>query len=713
MTRDKRQRFQDARRKIDVRHHNGSLFQKIVFILLILLGVGLLFIAAYLLLDRPQKTVQEETGSSIAEIEGYKLDESSETVAQRMEQEKEESSNATAQNGATKQGQMSPPPMQERVTFGYDINTTQEIHEEKVQKILSNIGVTESKELATQIVAAGRQTRFDPIFITALINHVSAFRKNSKSPLGRIGLLQIHPKALSFFSQNLGLKDLGEEKLFDVDYNLQTGLAMLRYLFNSSAKDMRLAIMASYWGEGEKLRIINVQEKVPAKVWQFATDVLKTYEYWKQDTPDSMKLFVPVRQTESSESVRRYPTDKDVIEKMLQQLPANNLVENKADLVKLILKHTTANQTDPLLISSLIEVLSKFNSQYVSEDGKVGLMQISPKKGDYIAKICQKKWKGEAALKDPDYNLSMGVAYFEFLQTKIFGSKKGYAILSYIWDPREFLQAIKTKKEIPAKFQKQLKLILERYKQLVEEKKTPLPEKRKIENPTADLIYLEELEKPELPIFEEDSIESNFDEEWGPNTLPKNEKPVAFESDVARISYIIKMYGLEEKDATRIARHIVMSAFRGNMDSLLVAAIVKEQSNFYWYAHTKKPVERIGLLQLTEAEGERMAKRSRVSWAGKGGLKDPEFSLRLMVSYVTLLRRIFDNNDRYVLSAFFWGLDDFAKLYRAKRVERVPENIKRKVNSVINTYNSWKKLYTVEKKKKKQVGRKKIIFPKL
>ena len=70
---------------------------------------------------------------------------------------------------------------------------------------------------------------------------------------------------------------------------------------------------------------------------------------------------------------------------------------------------------DKSLALSIIYVESKFNKNATSSKGAVGLMQIMPKTANFV---CKKYGIGSGNLKNVDYNVTVGVAYLNYLFDK-------------------------------------------------------------------------------------------------------------------------------------------------------------------------------------------------------------------------------------------------------------------------------------------------------
>jgi hypothetical protein len=58
---------------------------------------------------------------------------------------------------------------------------------------------------------------------------------------------------------------------------------------------------------------------------------------------------------------------------------------------------------------------STFNPQAISEQGKVGLLQINPAEGEAMAKEAGAAWEGAEGLKDSAYNLQLGLSRLKTL----------------------------------------------------------------------------------------------------------------------------------------------------------------------------------------------------------------------------------------------------------------------------------------------------------
>lgn len=72
---------------------------------------------------------------------------------------------------------------------------------------------------------------------------------------------------------------------------------------------------------------------------------------------------------------------------------------------------------DSKLVASLINAESSFNPEAISTSGAIGLMQILPSTGEYIASILGEDYKA-INLKDPTTNIKYGCFYLNYLSKK-------------------------------------------------------------------------------------------------------------------------------------------------------------------------------------------------------------------------------------------------------------------------------------------------------
>lgn len=113
------------------------------------------------------------------------------------------------------------------------------------------------------------------------------------------------------------------------------------------------------------------------------------------------------------------------------------------DLARVIIEQATSHAFDPLIIASIIKTESAFKRKAVSHKGAKGLMQLMPATAKYIADVRGIEWKGLSALNDPDYNLLLGISYFDYL-LDMFDNDVELALMAYNWGPGNIQRVMKS-----------------------------------------------------------------------------------------------------------------------------------------------------------------------------------------------------------------------------------------------------------------------------
>jgi soluble lytic murein transglycosylase len=81
-------------------------------------------------------------------------------------------------------------------------------------------------------------------------------------------------------------------------------------------------------------------------------------------------------------------------------------------------------QLDPLVVTAVIAGESSFNPRAIGSVGEIGLMQVRPETGQWIARMLHWRWQGRSSLLDPITNIRYGTAYLSYLRQ--FFRDKGY-----------------------------------------------------------------------------------------------------------------------------------------------------------------------------------------------------------------------------------------------------------------------------------------------
>lgn len=131
----------------------------------------------------------------------------------------------------------------------------------------------------------------------------------------------------------------------------------------------------------------------------------------------------------SKSAVSRFGNDLSLKEKV-HSIVGNKLSKKnqkiKEIVARTILEEATKHELDPMFVSAVIEGESSFNPNAKGPVGEIGLMQIRPSTGKWIAKREGIKWTGKNMLKDPAMNIKLGTAYLAFLRQQFDGHGQLY-----------------------------------------------------------------------------------------------------------------------------------------------------------------------------------------------------------------------------------------------------------------------------------------------
>lgn len=141
--------------------------------------------------------------------------------------------------------------------------------------------------------------------------------------------------------------------------------------------------------------------------------------------------------------------------------------QKKVDkIAKAILVESNKYNIDPVFIASIIKTESSFNPLAKGTSGEVGLMQLMPKTGEYIAKkIKLNKYKGADTLRDPVKNIKIGVAYINYLRQKFDNTAYKY-VPAYNMGPGNVIKSLNRQEKPKIYSSKVLKYYESFYRQI-------------------------------------------------------------------------------------------------------------------------------------------------------------------------------------------------------------------------------------------------------
>ncbi len=102
-----------------------------------------------------------------------------------------------------------------------------------------------------------------------------------------------------------------------------------------------------------------------------------------------------------------------------------------------------------------------------------------------------------------------------------------------------------------------------------------------------------------------------------------------------------------------LAFKIISESYIANEDPFFVAAMVFSESSFRTHARSK--VGARGLMQIMPKTGEYIARKINYQWKGLHTLDNPTVNLRLGISYIQYLKKMFSGNTNKMLIAYNWG----------------------------------------------------------
>ncbi len=96
------------------------------------------------------------------------------------------------------------------------------------------------------------------------------------------------------------------------------------------------------------------------------------------------------------------------------------------ELTQTLIAESRKMEFDPIFILAVIRTESQFNPNAKGSAGELGLMQILPPTGEWIAKKYRFEWQGDRTLYDPVTNIQIGIRYFDYLRSQFDGTAYNY-----------------------------------------------------------------------------------------------------------------------------------------------------------------------------------------------------------------------------------------------------------------------------------------------
>jgi len=125
--------------------------------------------------------------------------------------------------------------------------------------------------------------------------------------------------------------------------------------------------------------------------------------------------------------------------------------DERLSLARCIVRESRRHQLDPALVLAVMHVESRFDTFAVSEKDAMGLMQILPSTGAWLAPQVGVTWYGPQTLFDPEANVRIGVAYLRQLSDRYDG-RIATALAAYNWGPGAIDRFIARGRPLPQEY---------------------------------------------------------------------------------------------------------------------------------------------------------------------------------------------------------------------------------------------------------------------
>lgn len=348
---------------------------------------------------------------------------------------------------------------------------------------------------------------------------------------------------------------------------------------------------------------------------------------------------------------------------------------------------TKANQygLDSDLVFALIAAESGFKSDAVGENNKVGLLQIASAQQAIFAKLVSKEM---GDLKNPEYNLDLGLSLFTFYKN-VFLDKIELALAAHQLGAKEVYRILSSGESIPEPVAKFVEKVLKKIAVLKEAPKpSPTPEAIAVVEPTP---VIETVSTP-VPVIEATPVAIETPLATATPAPVESATPLPLALKVKEVNDVYSLVqdlipqitsrGLPSDFADKLVRNCEVN----NVDPLLMIALIKEVSDFD-YLHADPNLQKYGIFKFDIAKADKISSYSGVSFGGISSLKDIDYNLRLTSKFIAALNKEFPKDNQKILSAFFWGPGNV-------RANKKPtQDLDRQVNNILKNYLQYKNSY--------------------
>lgn len=158
------------------------------------------------------------------------------------------------------------------------------------------------------------------------------------------------------------------------------------------------------------------------------------------------------------------------------------------------------------------------------------------------------------------------------------------------------------------------------------------------------------------------------------------------------VSDIIQGHTPTARKDLDLAFSIVFESIRAGYDPLLVAAVIKSESNFYSRAISPKGAQ--GLMQILPATGKYISDANDLRWHGNNKLMDPDYNIRLGIAYLKYLENVFGGNRELALIAYNWGPARLVKAIKSR--SHIPSSTVKYARTIMNDHKRWMRSWDIK-----------------
>ena len=133
--------------------------------------------------------------------------------------------------------------------------------------------------------------------------------------------------------------------------------------------------------------------------------------------------------------------ERKIFAKVKESLP-NKYKKDAQGIARTIVLEANKHGLDPYFVMAVIAGESSFNPKARGPVGEIGLMQLRPTTGEWMANKTRMKYQGAETLLDPIKNIKLGTAYLGWLRIKFNGHGQLY-LAAYNMGPGSVKSALR------------------------------------------------------------------------------------------------------------------------------------------------------------------------------------------------------------------------------------------------------------------------------